>query len=77
MAQNEMRAKPALPERVRSMEGLAVTSENRQYTLTQHRDELFFKPRIAFEPEVIAWAWMRQGNRMGPELTPPLHYLSE
>ena len=25
MAQNEMRAKPALPERVRSMEGLGVT----------------------------------------------------
>ena len=27
MAQNEMRAKPALPERVRSMEGLGVTVE--------------------------------------------------
>ena len=26
MAQNEMRAKPALPERVRSMEGLGVDS---------------------------------------------------
>ena len=25
MAQNEMKAKPALPERVRSMEGLGVT----------------------------------------------------
>ena len=26
MAQNEMKAKPALPERVRSMEGLGVSS---------------------------------------------------
>ena len=56
---------------------LGVGLENRQYTLTQHRDEFFFKPRIAFEPEVIAWAWMRQGNGMRPELTPPLHYLSK
>ena len=28
LAQNEMRAKPALPERVRSMEGLARTRDN-------------------------------------------------
>ena len=27
MAQNEMKAKPALPERVRSMEGLGVSVE--------------------------------------------------
>ena len=29
MAQNEMRAKPALPERVRSMEGLGVAFANK------------------------------------------------
>ena len=30
MAQNEMKAKPALPERVRSMEGLGVTVHSSQ-----------------------------------------------
>ena len=29
MAQNEMKAKPALPERVRSMEGLGLRDERR------------------------------------------------
>ena len=39
MAQNEMKAKPALPERVRSMEGLGVWLVERQLDSTNGRDE--------------------------------------
>ena len=39
MAQNEMKAKPALPERVRSMEGLGINLANAK-TLIAERLEL-------------------------------------
>ena len=41
LAQNEMKAKPALPERVRSMEGLGVAALGRKCLHTHFVEEFF------------------------------------
>ena len=59
------------------MAELTVILEDLQNTPAEDRNEFRFEPRIAFEPKVVARAWMRQGNGLRPKLTPRLNHLGE